>query len=222
VARILLIDDDRELIAMLAEYLQGEGFEVTSAYSGEQGLELLVQQRYDAVVLDVMMPGRDGLAVLREMRRSDTTPVLMLTARGDDVDTVVGLELGADDYLPKPCNPRVLVARLRAVSINTGVSDVFRSSRSTSKPSRPGSITSRISASSGSPAARARPSSPRCATATTKPSPPRYSASICASSVSSSTSNTFAIGILLQMPGNAPPALTNPYKPPTQADAPAR
>ncbi len=114
-ARLLLIDDDRELNAMLAEYLTGDGFEVDSAYDGDSGLEKASSGVYDALVLDVMLPGRDGFAVLRELRRNQGLPVLMLTARGDDVDTVVGLELGADDYLPKPCNPRVLVARLRAL-----------------------------------------------------------------------------------------------------------
>lgn len=113
--RLLLVDDDRELNAMLAEYLGGDGFEVDSAYDGDEGLRMATQGGYDALVLDVMLPGRDGFAVLRELRRDQSVPVLMLTARGDDVDTVVGLELGADDYLPKPCNPRVLVARIRAL-----------------------------------------------------------------------------------------------------------
>ncbi|MCK8517146.1 response regulator transcription factor [Methylonatrum kenyense] len=113
--RLLLVDDDRELNAMLAEYLGGDGFEVDSAYDGDDGLRMATAGGYDALVLDVMLPGRDGFAVLRELRRDQSVPVLMLTARGDDVDTVVGLELGADDYLPKPCNPRVLVARIRAL-----------------------------------------------------------------------------------------------------------
>lgn len=114
-SRILLIDDDRELATMLAEYLSGEGFTVESAHDGDDGLNKAMVGGFDAVVLDVMLPGRDGFDVLRQLRRTDDTPVLMLTARGDDVDTVVGLELGADDYLPKPCNPRVLSARLRAL-----------------------------------------------------------------------------------------------------------
>lgn len=113
--RLLLVDDDRELNTMLAEYLGGDGFEVDSAYDGDDGLRMATAGSYDALVLDVMLPGRDGFAVLRELRRDQSVPVLMLTARGDDVDTVVGLELGADDYLPKPCNPRVLVARIRAL-----------------------------------------------------------------------------------------------------------
>ncbi len=113
--RILLIDDDRELAAMLVEFLSSEGFTVESAHDGDTGLSIAAAGGFDAVVLDVMLPGRDGFDVLRQLRRTDHTPVLMLTARGDDVDTVVGLELGADDYLPKPCNPRVLAARLRAL-----------------------------------------------------------------------------------------------------------
>ena len=113
--RLLLIDDDKELCRMLVEYLQGEGFSVDSVHSGTEGLSRARAGGYDAIVLDVMLPGLNGLDLLRELRRSDSTPVLMLTARGEDVDTVVGLELGADDYLPKPCNPRVLVARLRAL-----------------------------------------------------------------------------------------------------------
>ena len=115
VTAILLIDDDQELTEMLAEYLSGDGFRVEVAHDGDQGLRMAREGGYQAVVLDVMLPGRDGFDVLRVLRREDETPVLMLTARGDDVDTVVGLELGADDYLPKPCNPRVLVARLRAL-----------------------------------------------------------------------------------------------------------
>ncbi len=114
-SRILLVDDDRELTAMLAEYLEGDGFQVSVAHTGDDGLARARSGSFDALVLDVMLPGRDGFEVLRALRHNHAVPVLMLTARGDDVDTVVGLELGADDYLPKPCNPRVLVARLRAL-----------------------------------------------------------------------------------------------------------
>ncbi|MFW6379962.1 MAG: response regulator transcription factor [Halorhodospira sp.] len=113
--RILLVDDDRELTTMLADYLGGEGFHVISAHDGSTALRQLEDEAYDAIVLDIMLPEPDGWEVLRRLRRHSTTPVLMLTARGDDIDTVVGLELGADDYLAKPCNPRVLVARLRAL-----------------------------------------------------------------------------------------------------------
>jgi DNA-binding response OmpR family regulator len=113
---VLLVDDDRELTAMLAEYLGQEGFAVEAVHDGSGILERLGQGGIDLVVLDIMLPGRNGLDVLQELRRrTQTPPVLMLTARGDDVDRIVGLELGADDYLPKPFNPRELAARLRAV-----------------------------------------------------------------------------------------------------------
>lgn len=114
--QLLLIDDDSELCAMLAEYLAAEDFSVDMAHDGTAGLKLARLQSYDAIILDVMLPGLNGFDVLRELRQQHIqTPVLMLTARGDDIDSIVGLELGADDYLPKPCNPRVLVARLRAI-----------------------------------------------------------------------------------------------------------
>jgi two-component system response regulator CpxR len=112
---VLLVDDDVELCRMLAEYLAPEGFEAQAVYDGEQGVREALAGGYDAVVLDVMLPRRNGIDALREIRRASRVPVLMLTAKGDDVDRIVGLELGADDYLPKPCNPRELVARLRAV-----------------------------------------------------------------------------------------------------------
>lgn len=113
--RLLLADDDAELCEMLTEYLAGEGFSVEIVHDGTSALEKALADRYDLIVLDVMMPGMSGLDVLREIRRHSLRPVLMLTARGGDVESIVGLELGADDYLPKPCNPRVLVARIRAV-----------------------------------------------------------------------------------------------------------
>jgi two-component system response regulator CpxR len=113
--RILLADDDIELCQMLKEYLVAEGFAVETAHDGESALERAIAGDLDLVVLDVMMPRRNGFDVLRALRLHASTPVLMLTARGDDVDSVVGLELGADDYLSKPCNPRVLTARIRAV-----------------------------------------------------------------------------------------------------------
>jgi DNA-binding response OmpR family regulator len=117
--RLLLVDDDRELTGMLREYLGHEGFEVEALHDGAAALERLAahgEPAPDLVVLDVMLPAASGLDVLRAMRgRGVTPPVLMLTARGDDVDRIVGLELGADDYLPKPFNPRELVARVRAV-----------------------------------------------------------------------------------------------------------
>ena len=117
-ARILLADDDVELSEMLADYLATEGFEVDTAHEGDAALEKALAQSgdcFDMLILDVMMPGRNGFDVLRELRARSLLPVLMLTARGDDVDSIVGLELGADDYLAKPCNPRVLVARVRAI-----------------------------------------------------------------------------------------------------------
>lgn len=114
-ARILLVDDDTELASMLSEYLTVEGFETVCASSGEQGIEQAARQAFDAIVLDVMLPGVNGIEVLRRLRERSPVPVLMLTARGDHVDRIVGLELGADDYVPKPCPPRELVARLRAI-----------------------------------------------------------------------------------------------------------
>lgn len=100
---------------MLREYLQAEGFNVDTVADGESALKRALSEDFDLIVLDVMMPGMSGFDVLRELRTKKVTPVLMLTARGDDVDSIVGLELGADDYLAKPCNPRVLEARVHAV-----------------------------------------------------------------------------------------------------------
>ncbi|MBI3570221.1 MAG: response regulator transcription factor [Gammaproteobacteria bacterium] len=114
-AHILLADDDVELSEMLADYLGGEGFTVDAAHDGEAALRMALANRYDLLVLDVMMPKLNGFDVLRELRARSLLPVLMLTARGEDVDSIVGLELGADDYLAKPCSPRVLVARIRAI-----------------------------------------------------------------------------------------------------------
>lgn len=113
--RILIIDDDRELCALLIEFLQLEDFECSAVHDGLQAVEHCRNGRFDAVVLDIMLPGLQGLEVLRTLREFSAMPVLMLTARGDDTDRIVGLELGADDYLPKPCNPRELAARLRAI-----------------------------------------------------------------------------------------------------------
>lgn len=114
-ARILLADDDIELGDMLVEYLGKEGFEVDVARDGDTALSKALANPYDLLILDVMMPNRNGFDVLRELRVRSLLPVLMLTARGDDVDSIVGLELGADDYLAKPSNPRVMVARIRAI-----------------------------------------------------------------------------------------------------------
>lgn len=113
--RVLLVDDDVELSGMLTEYLEREGMEVFSVPDGESGVEAAHGGGFDIVVLDVMLPGLDGLEALRRIRAVSRVPVLMLTGRGDEVDCVVGLELGADDYVAKPCTPRELVARLRAI-----------------------------------------------------------------------------------------------------------
>ena len=121
--RILLADDDVELSDLLVEYLTGEDFVVDAAYDGKTALQLASANQYDLLVLDVMMPHLNGFDVLRELRSTSSLPVLMLTARGDDVDNVVGLELGADDYLAKPCSPRVLVAHIRAILRRTDTTD---------------------------------------------------------------------------------------------------
>ncbi len=114
-SNILLIDDDRELTAMLSEYLDREGFSTSAAHDGQSGEIEALSGRYDLVVLDVMLPRLSGIEVLRRIRRASAIPVLLLTARGDDVDRISGLDLGADDYVPKPCSPGELVARLRAI-----------------------------------------------------------------------------------------------------------
>lgn len=113
--RILVIDDDLALCELLVEYLVPEGFEVKTVNDGEQGAESALSEEYGLVVLDVMLPRMSGFDVLRHIREKSRIPVIMLTARGDDVDRIVGLEMGADDYLPKPFNPRELVARIRAI-----------------------------------------------------------------------------------------------------------
>src|SRR3712207_1666466 len=113
--RLLVIDDDVELASLLDEFLSREGFETDFAHDGLQGLEKAQKGAYGLVVLDVMLPGIDGFEVLRRLRQASRIPVVMLTARGEDVDRIVGLELGADDYLAKPFNPRELAARIRAV-----------------------------------------------------------------------------------------------------------
>ncbi|PTR16025.1 winged helix family two component transcriptional regulator [Nitrosospira sp. Nsp2] len=114
-AHILLADDDIELSGMLVDYLAVEGFDVDVAHDGDMTLSKIAANQYDLLILDVMMPRRNGFDVLRELRTRSQLPVLMLTARGHDVDSIVGLELGADDYLAKPSNPRVLLARIRAI-----------------------------------------------------------------------------------------------------------
>lgn len=112
--KILLVDDDRELTSLLKELLEMEGFNVVVAHDGEQALELL-DDSIDLLLLDVMMPKKNGIDTLKALRQTHQTPVIMLTARGSELDRVLGLELGADDYLPKPFNDRELVARIRAI-----------------------------------------------------------------------------------------------------------
>jgi two-component system response regulator CpxR len=112
---ILLIDDDAELCALLGEFLRREGFTVDCEHEGNRGLERAGQPGIDLVVLDVMLPGIDGFEILRRLRTHSKVPVIMLTARGEDVDRIIGLEIGADDYLAKPFNPRELAARIRAI-----------------------------------------------------------------------------------------------------------
>ena len=114
-ANILLVEDDQELNELLTEFLQLEGFNVTSTFDGVAGLEAALTGEHDAIVLDIMLPKMNGLEVLKQLRNSQKTPVLMLTARGDEVDRIVGFEMGADDYLPKPCNPREIIARIKAI-----------------------------------------------------------------------------------------------------------
>lgn len=114
-SNILIVDDDSELTELLVQYLQPEGFNVVCVHDGETAVKKALNQVFDAIILDVMLPKLNGFEVLKAIREHLETPVLMLTARGDDIDRIVGLEIGADDYLPKPCNPRELVARLRAI-----------------------------------------------------------------------------------------------------------
>ena len=114
--RLLIIDDDARLAAMVSDYLSAAGFVVDRRFTGREGLAALERAAYDAVILDVMLPDIDGLEVCRLIRARATTPILMLTARGEETDRIVGLEIGADDYLPKPFNPRELQARIRAIT----------------------------------------------------------------------------------------------------------
>ena len=114
-ARVLLIEDDARLGALVAEYLGDAGYRVTVAATGAEGLALIARDPFDALVLDLMLPDMDGLEICRKVRAQSELPILMLTARGDAMDRIVGLEMGADDYLPKPFEPRELLARLRAI-----------------------------------------------------------------------------------------------------------
>ena len=113
--KILLVDDDLELGTMLSQYLIGEGFDASLVLTGKAGVEGALSGEYTAMILDIMLPDMSGIDVLRQVRQNSRLPVIMLTAKGDNIDRVIGLEMGADDYMPKPCYPRELVARLRAV-----------------------------------------------------------------------------------------------------------
>ncbi len=114
-AKLLLADDDIELCQLLHEYLSQEGFDITLAHDGDSAAKLILNDSYDLMVLDVMLPNLNGFDVLKEVRKESQVPILMLTARGDEIDRIVGLELGADDYIGKPCNPRELTARIRSI-----------------------------------------------------------------------------------------------------------
>jgi len=122
-SKVLLVDDDVELTDLLTDYLEQEGFDVTVAHDGREGIAKALSGQHDVAVLDVMMPQMSGIEVLKHIRSTSRMPVLMLTAKGDDIDRIVGLELGADDYIPKPCTPRELVARIRAILRRTQPAD---------------------------------------------------------------------------------------------------
>lgn len=117
--RVLVVDDDRKLCRLIRDYLEPMGYEIEMAHSGPDGLERALNQKYSAMILDLMLPGMDGFEVLKQLRRTSDIPVLMLTGRGEEPDRIVGLELGADDYLPKTFSTRELLARLRAVTRRT-------------------------------------------------------------------------------------------------------
>lgn len=130
--RVLLIDDDRKLCRLIKDYLEPMGYDVSAVHTGPQGVEQAAAQVWNVVILDVMLPGLDGFEVLKQIRRSSDVPVLMLTARGDEADRIVGLEIGADDYLPKTFSTRELLARLRAVTrraANPGAKNVEEAGR---------------------------------------------------------------------------------------------
>ena len=113
--RVLLVDDDQKLLKLVKEYLEGYGFPVLTLLDGSAVMKTIAEQSPDIIILDIMLPGKDGLDILKEIRAQYALPVIMLTAKGEDADRIVGLELGADDYLPKPFNPRELLARVKAV-----------------------------------------------------------------------------------------------------------
>src|ERR1041385_5177933 len=123
--RLLIIDDDPKLCRLVKDYLTPMGYDIESAHTGPQGLEMARTGNYQAVILDCMLPGMDGFEVLRQLRRASQVPVLMLTALGDESDRIVGLELGADDYLPKTFSTRELLARLRAVTRRSSITSAY-------------------------------------------------------------------------------------------------
>ena len=118
--RLLLVDDDRDLCQLVTQYLEAEGFTLSVVHTGDEGVRTAITGNYELIVLDVMLPDKKGFEVLREIRMRVRTPVLMLTAKGDEFDRILGLELGADDYLPKPFNPRELIARISAILRRSG------------------------------------------------------------------------------------------------------
>jgi two-component system response regulator CpxR len=133
VIRLLMVDDDDNLTGLFAEYLEAEGgFELTARHDGEAGVAAALSQNFDVIILDVMMPKMNGFDALKAIRKGSDTPVIMLTARGDDLDRILGLEIGADDYVPKPCNLRELVARIRSrivvgdLRLDIGAQSVYR------------------------------------------------------------------------------------------------
>ena len=113
--KILVVDDEVDIVDFIDDYLTGEGYEVIKAYDGVEALNKMRQNLPDLVVLDIMLPGLDGFEVCKQIRTESTVPILMVTAKDSDVDKIVGLEIGADDYIPKPFNPRELVARVKAI-----------------------------------------------------------------------------------------------------------
>ncbi|HTV69342.1 MAG TPA: response regulator transcription factor [Rhizobiaceae bacterium] len=145
--KVLIVDDDTRLSAMLADYLSGNGYTVHTAATGGAGLTELSRLAPDAVILDVMLPDIDGFETCRRIRTSSDVPMLMLTAKGEDTDRIVGLELGADDYLPKPFNPRELLARLKAILRRRGGSTSSRVLRFGRLEIDPGSRTARVNGS---------------------------------------------------------------------------
>jgi len=113
--KIMVVDDEEDVVEFLRPYLRDEGFDVLSAYDGEQALVVNRLKSPDLIILDIMMPGLDGFEICKKIRATSNVPIIMLTARGEDVDKIVGLEVGADDYIVKPCNPREVIARIKAV-----------------------------------------------------------------------------------------------------------